>query len=157
MVLAHIGDQMRDAAARHAFERAAWLKRRHERLEALLGRLGGVLRAAHAGARLVLAPHPSATGRLDAFWLVGGRVVDWGTLPESTAEVHARTNEALRAVGAQLRPEEVDEVRLVGAWLAGHEVRSLELTAGVSPARVEGFVAAARTWRPADAGASRAA
>ena len=41
------------------YERAAWLRRRRERLETLLGRLGGVLRAIHAGARLVLAPHPA--------------------------------------------------------------------------------------------------
>ena len=157
LLLAHIEDQMRAAATERAFERAGWLKRRHDRLEGLLARLGGVLRAAHGGVRLVLAPHPTATGRLDAFWLVGGRVVDWGRLPDSVADLHPRTEEALRSVGAHVRPEEVDEVRLVGAWLAGHEVRSLELTAGVSPARVEGFVAAARTWRPADAGASRAA
>ena len=85
------------AAAAQRFERAAWLRRRHERLRALLGRLGGVLRAAHAGARLVLAAHPSDAGRCDAFWIVGGRVVDWGALPTAADELAARTDEALRA------------------------------------------------------------
>ena len=33
---------------RGSYERAAWLRRRHERLESLLGRLGGVLRAVHS-------------------------------------------------------------------------------------------------------------
>jgi len=150
-LLAHIDAQMREAAAAQAFERAAWLHRRHARLESLLGRLGGVLRAAHAGARLVLVPHPSAAGRLDAFWVVGGRVIDWGALPSDPADLHARTEEALAAGpgGGQLRPDELDEVRLVGAWLAAHETRSLELGPRPSPARVEAFAAAARRWRPA--------
>ena len=43
----------------------------------LLSRLGGALRAAHAGcARLVTAPYPSDPERADAFWIVGGRVVE---------------------------------------------------------------------------------
>ena len=69
------------AVAAQNYERAAWLQRRRARLEALLRRLGGVLRATHAGTRLVLAPHPAARGRFDAFWIAGGRVVDWGALP----------------------------------------------------------------------------
>jgi DNA polymerase-3 subunit epsilon len=157
MLLAHIEDQMRAASTERAFERAAWLKRRHDRLEALLGRLGGVLRAAHTGARLVLAAHPSASGRFDVFWLVGGRVIDWGMLPESPAEIGARTDEALRAVGAHLRPEEVDEVRLVGGWIASHGVRALELSPRPSVSQIERFVASAGAWSPAQPGAARAA
>ncbi|MDP9384279.1 MAG: hypothetical protein M3P50_03420, partial [Actinomycetota bacterium] len=103
---------------------------------------------AHAGARLVLAPHPSATGRLDAFWVVGGRVVDWGRLPDSADEIAERTWEAVRAGGGWLRPEELDEVRLVGAWLASREVRVLELEPEPGRARLNGFVAAARASRP---------
>ena len=57
-------------------------------------RLGGALRAAHAGARLVLAPHPSDPARADAFWIVGGRVVDWGPTP----------GRPRRARGAHARP-----------------------------------------------------
>src|SRR5687768_15866 len=76
-LLAHVEGQMRAAAGKCAYERAAWLRRRHARLQSLLRRLGGVLRATHTGARLVLAPHPSDPGRHDALWIVGGRVVDW--------------------------------------------------------------------------------
>src|SRR5215210_308936 len=63
-LLAHVEAQMRAASADRRYERAAWLARRMRRLESLLDRLGGVLRAAHAGSRLVLAPHPSAAGRM---------------------------------------------------------------------------------------------
>src|SRR4051812_33812682 len=80
-LLAHIDGQMRAAAAARSYERAAWLQRRRARLEGLLRRLGGVLRATHTGARLVLAAHPAARGRFDAFWIAAGRVVDWGKLP----------------------------------------------------------------------------
>ena len=61
-LLAHIDGQMRAAAAEQRFERAAWLRRRHARLRTLLERLGGVLRAIHAGSRLVLAAHPTDDG-----------------------------------------------------------------------------------------------
>jgi len=141
-LLAELAERMRAAAAAQAFERAAWLKRRHDRLEALLGRLGGVLRATGAGARLVLAPHPSAAGRFDAFWIVSGRVVDWGPLPADAREVVGRSARALRALGAPLRPEEVAEVRLVGAWLAAHPARTLELPC--DPGRIARFVEGAR-------------
>ena len=100
------------------------------RLESLLGRLGGALRAAHAGARLVLAPHPSDDARADAFWIVGGRVVDWGPKP-APEELEARTHAALRdapapgALGGWLPAEELVEARIVGAWLAGHEEASV--------------------------------
>ena len=57
-LLEHVDAQMSAASQARRYERAAWLRRRRKRLEALLGRLGGVLRASHAGARLVLAPHP---------------------------------------------------------------------------------------------------
>jgi DNA polymerase-3 subunit epsilon len=58
-LLAHVDEQMRAASAAQQYERAAWLRRRHARLRGLLVKLGGVLRATHAGTRLVLAPHPS--------------------------------------------------------------------------------------------------
>src|SRR3954468_10521382 len=44
-LLAHVDTQIREASAARRYERAAWLQRRHARLEALFGRLGGVLRA----------------------------------------------------------------------------------------------------------------
>jgi DNA polymerase-3 subunit epsilon len=132
-LLAHVEAQMREAAAARRYERAAWLRRRRRRLESLIGRLGGVLRAAHAGARLVLAPHPAADGRFDAFWIVGGRVADWGPLPADPDEVAARTETALATrtapgLGGWLPADELDEARIVGSWIAGHdEARTLEL------------------------------
>ena len=62
-LLAHIDGQMRAAAAEQRFERAAWLRRRHARLRKLIERLGGVMRAIHAGSRLVLAAHPTDAAR----------------------------------------------------------------------------------------------
>ena len=131
-LLDHLEDQLRAATQACQYERAAWLARRRARLEALVRRLGGVLRATHAGARLVLAPHPAAPGRHDAFWIAGGRVVDWGPLPTDPAELATRTGAALRAtprkeLGGWLRPDEVAEARLVGAWVAAHDPPVLEL------------------------------
>jgi DNA polymerase III subunit epsilon len=135
-LLAHLDGQRRAAVAARNYERAAWLQRRRERLDALLRRLGGLLRATHAGARLVLAPHPSKAGRFDAFWIAGGRVVDWGALPSDGAELAARTRAAMAAsprpeLGGWLPAEEVAETRLVGAWLASHAPPTLELDAGL--------------------------
>jgi DNA polymerase III subunit epsilon len=144
-LLDHVDAQMREAAAARNYERAASLRRRRERLETLVRRLGGVLRATHAGARLVLAPHPSEGGRCDAVWIVGGRVVDWAMLPAAREEVVARTAEALRAapqhgLGGWLRPDDIWEARIVGSWLAANDARVLELGDGVSDARLERFV-----------------
>ena len=135
-LLAHIDGQIRAAADERNYERAAWLRRRRVRLEALVRRLGGLLRATHAGARLVLAPHPERIGCFDAFWLAGGRVVDWGALPADPQELSARTAAALRAVprrelGGWLPAEELAEIRLVGSWVASHDPPRIELEAGV--------------------------
>ncbi len=142
-LLEHIGAQMREAAGAQRYERAAWLRRRRARMQTLLGRLGGVLRATHASSRLVLAPHPSDPERADAFWVIGGRVVDWGPAPAGADELDARSREALRAeprreLGGWLSPEEVDEARIVGAWLAvhEHEARVLDPRSGSSTGRV---------------------
>jgi DNA polymerase-3 subunit epsilon len=151
-LLAHVEGQMRAASAAQRYERAAWLHRRLNRLEALLARLGGVLRAAHAGARLVLAPHPSRDGVFDAFWIVGGRVADWGPCPEDPEEVAGRTAVALRravpaGLGGWLPADELDEARIVGAWLAGHEAPALELDPPPAPERLRAFVAGGTTAR----------
>jgi DNA polymerase-3 subunit epsilon len=145
-LLAHVEAQMRAASQARRYERAAWLHRRLRRLESLVGRLGGVLRAAHTGSRLVLAPHPAHDGVNDAFWIVGGRVADWGPCPEDAAEVAARTDVALRraapaGLGGWLPAGELDETRIVGAWLAGHEVPELELEPRPDAARLAAFVA----------------
>jgi DNA polymerase-3 subunit epsilon len=133
-LLAHIDAQRRAAVAAQNYERAGSLQRRRARLEALLHRLGGVLRAAHTGTRLVLAPHPAAGGRFDAFWIAGGRVVDWGALPADATELAERSAAALRRaprpeLGGWLPVDEISETRLVGAWVAAHEPPALELDA----------------------------
>jgi DNA polymerase III subunit epsilon len=125
-LLDHVEGQMRAAAAEQRFERAAWLRRRLRRLGIILSRLDGVLEATHARPRLVLASHPTDPGRRDAFWLAGGRLVDWGALPDDPAELEARTRLALARggrvgeLGAHVPPDEVDEVRLVRSYLASH-------------------------------------
>jgi DNA polymerase III subunit epsilon len=126
-LLRHVYGQMRAAAAQQRFERAESLRRRAGRLGTILDRLGGVLEATHARPRLILAPHPSA-GAPEAFWLVSGRLVDFGPLaPEADlGDLAQRTETALRRegrvgeVGAHVPPDEVDEVRILGAWLASH-------------------------------------
>jgi DNA polymerase-3 subunit epsilon len=87
--------------------------------------LEGVLEATHARPRLVLAPHP-AKPEFDAFWLAGGRLVDWGPLPDGSDELARRTEAALDRggrigeLGAHVAPDEVDELRIIGRWLASH-------------------------------------
>jgi DNA polymerase-3 subunit epsilon len=131
-LLAHIDRQTAEASAAQRYERAAWLQRRRGRLEALIRRLGGVLRATHAGARLVLAPHPTARTRFDAVWIAGGRVVDWGALPADREEVVRRSAAAVagtprRELGGWLAAGDVDEARIAGWWIAAHDPPSLEL------------------------------
>jgi hypothetical protein len=97
--------------------------------------LSGLLEAAHSRSRLVLAQHP-AKERWDAFWLVAGRVVDWGELP-SQRELRERTERALasrpaRSGPALVAPDEVDEIRIVHSWIAAHEPPSLALEDGLS-------------------------
>ena len=153
-LLAHVDAQMRSAAAAQRYERADWLRRRSRRLESLLKRLGGALRAAHAGARLVLAAHPDSPERADAFWIVAGRVADWGPLPADAAEVAARTEAALATapsagLGGWLPADELDETRIVGSWLAGHEdTRVLELDGRPDRAALAAFTASPTAGRP---------
>lgn len=131
-ILARVDDQIREASAQQLYERAAWLARRRARLESLLGRLGGVLRAIHTGARLVLAQHPSSPGRADAIWVAGGRVVDWGAVSDGASLVE-RSAQAFRAappagrLGGWLSADAVAEARLVGAWIALNSPPALEL------------------------------
>lgn len=141
-LLEHVQGQMRTAAAEQRFERAAWLRRRLRRLEVLLGRLEGVLEATHARPRLVLASHPMEPVRRDAFWLVGGRLVDWGPLPEDLRELADRTARALARggpvgqIGAHVPPDEVDEVRLVRGYLESHPALA-QLVLDPPPGRTE--------------------
>jgi len=124
-LLSHVKAQMRAASDRQLYERAAWLRRRMRRLGMLLERLDGTLEATHARARLVLAAHPVDATRQDAFWLVGGRLVDWGPAPGDHDGLVERNQWALSRggrseLGAHVPPDEIDELRIVGNYLAAH-------------------------------------
>ena len=126
-LLGHVEAQMQEAAGRRRYERAAWLRRRGRRLRAMLERLGGVLEATHSRPRLVRCSHPTDSSSADAFWMVGGRLVDWGPSPDDADELERRREAALlrggRAgeLGAHVPPDEVDEVRIIAGYLASHE------------------------------------
>jgi DNA polymerase III subunit epsilon len=122
-----IDRRMAEASAETRYERAAALLRRRDRLAWVLERLEGVLRATHSAPRLVLARHP-VKERFDAFWLVRGRLVDWGPLP-GPSELLERTGRALdHPPGRTVVPaDEVDEVRIVAGWVAEHEPPELAL------------------------------
>jgi DNA polymerase-3 subunit epsilon len=133
-LLAELDEQMREAAKAQLYERAAGLVRRKERFDRLLWRTEGMLEAMHARPRLVLAQHPSKS-MWDAFWVVAGRVADWGALPSDPSEIAARTESALRGAAGSSRPgsaasvpaAEVDEVRIVASWVARNEPPALEI------------------------------
>ncbi len=139
-LIEHVEGQMRDAAARQHYERAAWLRRRARRLRAILRRLDGLLEATHSRPRLVRCPHPADPNRADAFWLAGGRLVDWGPWPADPDELTRRTDAALlragRAgeLGAHVPPDEVDEIRIVAGYLASHEGEFEDLSLDRVPA-----------------------
>ena len=157
-LLAHLDAQMRAAAADERFERAAWLRRRRERIAALVRALDGNLQATHTRPRLVLAPHPRDPRRCDAFWLAEGRVVDWGPPTPLTPltpltpptppggfddDLYERTRRAVarRAESTAYMPAaEIAEARIVQTWLAGHEAPALELDPLPSPAVLQSFV-----------------
>jgi DNA polymerase III subunit epsilon len=132
-LIEEIEERMREAAEAERFERAAALLRRRDRLAWVLERLDGVLRATHTAPRLVLAQHP-VKERYDAFWVVQGRLVDWGPLP-GASELVDRTEAALsRQPGrAPIPADEIDEVRIVASWIAEHEPRMLTLDPEPSP------------------------
>jgi hypothetical protein len=95
----------------------------------------------------VLARHPIKE-RFDAFWVVQGRLVDWGPLP-GDSELAGRTEAALRRrPGRTLVPvDEIDEVRIVAGWMADHEPPQLALDPPPSPAALLRF--ASEATRPA--------
>jgi DNA polymerase-3 subunit epsilon len=139
-LLVHLDGQMRAASAECSYERAAWLRRRRDRIAVLVGALGGTLAATHVRPQLVLAPHPRAR-RFDAFWLVGGRVADWDGLDEA-GDVHGRTLEALARAGGELRRDAIGEARIVQTWLAAHAAPALALEPVPTEGAIATFVAA---------------
>lgn len=150
LLLRHLEERMQEASAERRYERAEVLRRRRERLAELLGRLGGVLRATHACSRLVLARHP-VKPRLDAFWIVGGRVRDWGPLP-GIEELEERTRAVLEAgerSSSTVPVDEVDEVRIVSSWLATGDASELALEPAPGRAALSELVAVATARRRA--------
>jgi DNA polymerase III subunit epsilon len=125
-LLKHVEGQMRAASDQQQYERAAWLRRRMRRLAVILERLGGALEATHSRARLLLVPHPVENDRRDAFWLIGGRLIDWGEAPGASEALEERTQAALKRggrageLGAHVPPDEIDELRIVSNYLASH-------------------------------------
>ena len=147
-LLSHIDAQMLAASAAERYERAAWLRRRRERITELVrslgtGEDGGSLAATHARPRLVLARHERGE-QFDAFWLVGGRLADWTPLGEA-GDMHARTLAALAGrddAVAQLPAEAVAEARIVQTWLASHDAAALELRPIPGRAALDAFLGA---------------
>jgi DNA polymerase-3 subunit epsilon len=142
-LILHLHEEMEAAAADERYERAAVLRDRIERLGRVLDRLDGMLRAVHSGSRLVLAPHPAKSG-WEAFWIVQGRVVDWGPLPPP-AEAAARSARALEgarpARAIAVTQDEVDELHIVSSWIAAHDPPQLDLDPPGSPAGVAAWLA----------------
>ncbi|MFL5843220.1 MAG: exonuclease domain-containing protein [Solirubrobacteraceae bacterium] len=140
-LLDHVGAEIAAASAAQQFERAAWLTRRRARLTDLLSRLGDALSATHARPRLVLAPHPRDERRFDAFWLVDGRIADWG--PLEAGDPWERTQAALRhwrpAATTSVPPDEIDEIRCATTWIEAHRPPSMVLD-GRSRSQVLRFV-----------------
>ena len=110
----------------------------------MLDRLEGMLRATHAAPRLVLARHP-VKERFDAFWIVQGRLVDWGPLPGPGRAGRAHRGGARPArPGARSIPaDEIDEIRIVASWVAEHEPPALALDPQPEPDRLLAFAGSA--------------
>ena len=134
-------DARRAADARGA-RRAALRARRVAAPAAARLRVGA--RAARRRARGDPRPAAAAAARrtrptadLDGFWIVGGRLVDWGPVGDGELDqIEARTAAALARggrigeLGAHVPPGEVDEVRILGD-VAG--IASRHAAAGAAP------------------------
>ena len=84
-------------------------------------------------------------------------MADWGPLTGDADEVAGRTDAALNAapssgLGGWLPTDELDEARIVGSWLAGHEdVRVLELDPRPDQRALAAFTASLTGDRPTPA------
>ncbi len=136
-LLAHVDGLVDEASRERRYERAAWLRRRRERLAVLLKRAGRGVGDADRP-RLVLDETPEG-GAFEAFWLVRGAVADWGALGDDVDELLERTAAALRSPGPA-DGDALDEARLVSAWAAANDAPVLELEGGVSGARLARFL-----------------
>jgi DNA polymerase-3 subunit epsilon len=135
-LIARCTAEMERAAAERHYERAAVMRDRRDRIGRLLERLGGLVRAVHAGSRVVLAKHP-VKAEWDIFWIAGGRVADWGPLAEQPDVAARAATLAARRDPPVVGRDEVHEVRIVSSWLAGDEAWECDLGAG---ADVQGWI-----------------
>jgi len=80
------------------------------------------------------------------FWVVRGRLVDWGPLP-GHSELVERTEAALgHPPGRTVVPvDEVDEIRIVASWVAENDLAELPLDPAPSAPALMRFAAAAAT------------
>ena len=144
-LLEEIDRRIAEASADRRYERAAALLRRRGRLAWLLERLEGILRATHTAPRLMLARHP-VKPRFDAFWIVRGRLADWGPLP-GHSELVERTRTALERHGAagarRCRRPRWTSCGSSGAGSPTTSRRSSPLDPAPEPEAMERFVAAA--------------
>ena len=100
--------------------------------------------------------------RFDALWLAGGRLVDFGEVPDgrSMSSNAAPASALARAgrngeLGAHVPPDEIDELRIIAAYLESHpELPQLPLTMPPSAASLAAFVAGRRA-RAATGGQAR--
>ena len=129
LLLDHIEERMREAAAERRYERAEVLRRRRERLAEVLGRLERRAARHARAARGWCSPAIRPSRGFDAFWIVGGRVRDWGPLRRWTSwrSARRRCSRARRPGAGAVPVEEVDEVRIVSSWLAANEAHELPL------------------------------
>jgi len=139
-IVRHVDRLVADAAAERRYERAAWLRRRRERIAVLVQRLGPGLAATESRPRLVLADAPDG-GTWEAFWLVGGRV-SGGVPVGPLEEMLALTEQALRSRRCPLTPADVAAARTAETWIAANEPYTLELADGVGRERLAGFLGA---------------
>jgi DNA polymerase-3 subunit epsilon len=143
-VLGHVDALVAAAAEARAFERAAWLRRRRERLAVLLERLGRAVHAAHARPELIVAPS-LPTGQADAVWTVGGRIVRRAAVG-SLAELQEGTDQVL-AAGARVRGpqhltrEDVAQSRIVATWCVAQDPPRLALDPPPSKAALAALAA----------------
>jgi DNA polymerase-3 subunit epsilon len=154
-LLADVDRRMREASEARAYERAAWLRRRRERLVVLLDRLGGALAATHARPRLLLAPGLVRPGA-DAVWLTGGRVAEWLTMPEEddpgelarvlgeiTTRVLARMPADSSGRPQHLTLDEAAQARIATTWADANTPPSLPLNPAPAARELSRLLAAA--------------
>ena len=138
-LLAHVDglDAARPSAAQR-YERAAWLRRRRERLEVLLKRARPRRAATPTGRGSCSTRRPrAATSR------ASGSCAAASPTGASCGTTSTRSSSAPRRRCARRVPADgdaLDEARIVSAWAAANDAPVLELEGGVSGARLARFL-----------------